>query len=704
MVSEYIDSFDEFYKLDLSFNEFYSQHYGDYRRVDCEVGNPFEIFDENGHKIKEKRIERENICFVGIKKKVQYAPIGETLLQRKARRKEDFEKYMNAGCGSESMEQLDDGGAAYASEIIEIPQYDINKIEIPDFVAESYFDGRKFYYEIYFEMDIDGENEVLEIMLDSKRNMVDQLKKKFNEFSKKSKKLTGEYKKIHPYLLELLGDYFTGVCEYRTFYLIDSNITVGWEGTAGRRIYKDISLIKYEREAASPIIFKLREEALCKVDRDKIRCILVFLRAVPEYIFIFAYGLLSVSLNAKIDYRNKNKSLLKEREENEIYQILPFSLCIYGTNNFLKKKDIAMMFLGYCRESKEDYRRNYNRLPYISVKKVEKNIFKLCLYKDCPFIIYPAGNVPNISATSTSVKRINHLREKNIIKGFPVFISERKIINDDMINIDVTNIEDCREITYQNEQGKEDIFTYKDIAVFVDGIVYEYVKYLERINNKSICQREEDFQNVSQIETLNRKSDKLKLNGEIFERYCKMFADPKYNLEQACAYRDLLTALRQFATFVHSHWPEFEPLMRDVLLKAEEIATEEALDCEIKMQQRKNNKQNTSKVRKNDVIKKFFDIVLKELELNDTYIIDEGGDFLFIDYKQFQKCYGDGNYKSFLATCRDIELLEVPKRASNGKFRGYAFDKMKNGKKYKVLKVNRKFYDKYCKMTQESKK
>ena len=74
------------------------------------------------------------------------------------------------------------------------------------------------------------------------------------------------------------------------------------------------------------------------------------------------------------------------------------------------------------------------------------------------------------------------------------------------------------------------------------------------------------------------------------------------------------------------------------------------------------------------------------------------------DYKQFQKCYGDGNYKSFLAICRDIELLEVPKRASNGKFRGYAFDKMKNGKKYKVLKVNRKFYDKYRKMTQESKK
>lgn len=234
--------------------------------------------------------------------------------------------------------------------------------------------------------------------------------------------------------------------------------------------------------------------------------------------------------------------------------------------------------------------------------------------------------------------------------------------------------------------------------------MYEYVKYLERINNKPIYQREEDFQNVSQIEMYNRKLDKSKLNGEIFERYCKMFADPKYNLEQACAYRDLLTALSQFATFVHSHYPEFEPLMRDVLLKAEEIATEEALDCEIKAQQRKNNKKNTSKVRKNDIIKKFFDIVLKELELKDTYIIDEGGDFLFIDYKQFQKCYGDGNYKSFLATCRDIELLEVPKRASNGKFRGYAFDKMKNGKKYKVLKVNRKFYDKYCKMTQESKK
>ena len=61
-----------------------------------------------------------------------------------------------------------------------------------------------------------------------------------------------------------------------------------------------------------------------------------------------------------------------------------------------------------------------------------------------------------------------------------------------------------------------------------------------------------------------------------------------------------------------------------------------------------------------------------------------------------------GNLISIITT--DIELLEVPKRANTGKFRGYAFDKMKNGKKYKVLKVNRKFYDKYCKMTQESKK
>lgn len=682
MVSEYVDGFDEFYKLDLSFDEFYSQRYGDYRYMNCEVGRPFEIFDKYGYKIKEKHIGKVNICSVGIKKKVQYAPIGETLEQREARRNQEIQ------------------GNFY----MVMPVYDINKIEIPDFVVESYFDGRKFYYEIYFEMDIDGEDEDLEITLDSKKDMVDQLEEKFKEFSREFKKLTGEYKEIHPYLLILLGNYFTEVCEYRTSYLIDSNIMVGWEGNEGERIYKDISLVKYEREAASPLIFKLREEVSYKIDRDKLRCILLFLQDFPEYIFIFAYGLLSVSLNAKMDYRNKDENLLKKREENEIYQILPFSLCIHGTNDFLKKKDIAMMFLGYCRESKEDYRRNYNRLPYISVKKVEKNIFKLCLYKDCPFIIYPAGNVPNISATSTSVKRISHLREKNIIKGFPVFISERKIINDDMINIDVTNIGDCRKIPYRNEQGKEDIFTYKDIAVFVDGIVYEYVKYLERINNNLIYRREEDFENVSHIEKYNRESDKSKLNEEIFERYCKMFADPKYNLEQACAYRDLLTALRQFATFVHSHWPEFEPLMRAVLLKAEEIATEEALDCEIKAQQRKNNKQNTSKVRKNDIIKKFFDIVLKELELKDTYIINEGGDFLFIDYKQFQKCYGDGNYKSFLSTCRDIELLEVPKRASNGKFRGYAFDKMKNGKKYKVLKVNRKFYDKYCKMTQESKK
>ena len=68
---------------------------------------------------------------------------------------------------------------------------------------------------------------------------------------------------------------------------------------------------------------------------------------------------------------------------------------------------------------------------------------------------------------------------------------------------------------------------------------------------------------------------------------------------------------------------------------------------------------------------------------------------------KFFKGKDKGNLISLITS--DIELLEVPKRASNGKFRGYAFDKMKNGKKYKVLKVNRKFYDKYRKMTQESK-
>lgn len=347
MVSEYVDGFDEFYKLDLSFDEFYSQRYGDYRYMDCEVGRPFEIFDKHGYKIKEKHIGKVNICSVGIKKKVQYAPIGETLEQREARRNQEIQ------------------GNFY----MVMPVYDINKIEIPDFVVESYFDGRKFYYEIYFEMDINGEDEDLEITLDSKKDMVDQLEEKFKEFSREFKKLTGEYKEIHPYLLILLGNYFTEVCEYRTSYLIDSNIMVGWEGNEGERIYKDISLVKYEREAASPLIFKLREEVSYKIDRDKLRCILLFLQDFPEYIFIFAYGLLAVSLNAKMDYRNKDENLLKKREENEIYQILPFSLCIHGTNDFLKKKDIAMMFLGYCRESKEDYRRNYNRLPYISVKK-----------------------------------------------------------------------------------------------------------------------------------------------------------------------------------------------------------------------------------------------------------------------------------------------------------------------------------------------
>lgn len=675
MKSDFQYDYRRYLEFDLSFNDFYEdfcEKYGD-------LCHCFVLKDEFGDKIKED--DQEDIKYVSIKKNLRY------------NQKENSARSIKI---LQDMFPIEDRISRKQEQIFEI-----NKIPIPNFEIQPEFNGRKFYYTISFEWEIT--EDCINVKLTSRKDMEKQLEQKFG-------------KKVHIYLLFLLGEYFTAVCKQRDRYL-EANISVGWTGYEGHRYYQDILEKVYDKDER--IIFRLKKEEGYKVPEDTMLKILSCLALYPQYIFIFAYGLLSVSLNGKRDYVEQNKELSEERKSNEIYQIKPFNLCICGVNPGLTKKDIAMTFLGYCKVSEKNYRKNYTKIPYMSSKKVEENIFKLCLYKDCPIIIYPSGNTSDISASSTAVTRIDRWRKKNIIKGFPVFISKRKMVNDNVINIDVTDAHDIKMSIYNNIVGQQEKVSYTDIAVCVDTLVCNFIVYLENIYSKELYKKKCEYEdkkianNQERIKQyfLTKKivNDRERIK-QCFLTYSKIFSDSRYNLEMACAYRDLLTALSQFSLFVdyicdrdaYTNKKLCKELMKEIIKQAEEIAKEEALDCEIK-ERRKPVKKEKTKVNKDAIREKFFDTVLKELERESAYI-DESEEFLYIDYKEFQKCYEGDNYKQFLAICRDIHLIEVPKRASNGKFRGYAFDKMKDGKKYKVLKVYKKFYRDYCKAKKQNEK
>lgn len=61
--------------------------------------------------------------------------------------------------------------------------------------------------------------------------------------------------------------------------------------------------------------------------------------------------------------------------------------------------------------------------------------------------------------------------------------------------------------------------------------------------------------------------------------------------------------------------------------------------------------------------------------------------------KMFQRYYRGANHKTFLSNCKKVGIIEIPIRKKTGEPRGYAFDKMKDGKKYKVLKIKKAAFE-----------
>lgn len=185
-----------------------------------------------------------------------------------------------------------------------------------------------------------------------------------------------------------------------------------------------------------------------------------------------------------------------------------------------------------------------------------------------------------------------------------------------------------------------------------------------------------------------------------FDNYSEIFSDERYNLSLAKMYRDLLTALDGFSYYIKKKYSNFRDIMDEILEQAICVAKEDALDCEIKEIQKVSGKSPVKRINKKEITEEFFTIVLKILEDENVYHTQDN-EFLLIDYKMFQRYYRGANHKTFLSNCKKIGIIEIPIRKKTGEPRGYAFDKMKDGKKYKVLKIKKAAFEKYKKETEQ---
>ena len=286
--------------------------------------------------------------------------------------------------------------------------------------------------------------------------------------------------------------------------------------------------------------------------------------------------------------------------------------------------------------------------------------------------MYPSSNAATISSSAAVLNKIKRLIAQGIIKGFPVLISEKRVMDDYIINIDISDItpftDGKRKKLKTLPDGKSKL-SDEDLSVQVESIVYHYINYVEDL---LFCDSK------TPPEKLEAKRHFYRVP---FDNYSEIFSDERYNLPLAKMYRDLLTALNGFSYYIKRKYPNFRDIMDEILKQAICVAKEDALDCEIKEMQKVSGKSPIKRINKKDIAEEFFNIVLKILEDENAYQAQDDK-FLLLDYKMFQRYYRGANHKTFLSNCKKIGIIETPIRKKTGEPRGYAFDKMKDGKLY----------------------
>lgn len=264
-------------------------------------------------------------------------------------------------------------------------------------------------------------------------------------------------------------------------------------------------------------------------------------------------------------------------------------------------------------------------------------------------------------------------------------------MDDYIINIDISDITpftDGKRKKLKTQPDGKSKLSDEDLSVQVESIVYHYINYIEDL---LFCDSK------TPPEKLEAKRHFYR---DPFDNYSETFSDERYNLSLAKMYRDLLTALDGFSYYIKKKYSNFRDIMDEILEQAICVAKEDALDCEIKEIQKVSGKSPVKRINKKEITEEFFTIVLKILEDENVYHTQDN-EFLLIDYKMFQRYYRGANHKTFLSNCKKIGIIEIPIRKKTGEPRGYAFDKMKDGKKYKVLKIKKAAFEKYKKETEQ---
>lgn len=188
------------------------------------------------------------------------------------------------------------------------------------------------------------------------------------------------------------------------------------------------------------------------------------IQAQDALLVMFSYCIHSVLWNHFHPYKI-NKEFYEDWNQSV------FSLCLYG-KDVKKCKLMANLFLNFF-DIPKDWQiisRKYH-VSATSVSEATRN--KLPLYKSVPIIFTRKNN--NFTSTSSIIKKVHKSREECRYSFFPVFISNKAVNVDEMVNCDIDSVN--WEIDSKDNQ---ELNLYHNAVV---GLLYTFICYLTRLSN-----------------------------------------------------------------------------------------------------------------------------------------------------------------------------------------------------------------------------
>ena len=518
----------------------------------------------------------------------------------------------------------------------------------------------KIYYEIRYSSD----NK--EYCINNSKDILSQVKQK--------------HKGIQLKLCIVIADYFKLVINseiHETYHLS----IYGWN-----RVDKifEFDNSSYLQPTIHPVIFRLRRSEPLS-DEDMIH----FLRQMQDYNIelklLIVYGLLSVSTDIFQNDKERLFSLFQtsdpqtfsiatDRATNYSFNTAYWgkwnpaspSICIWGKNNNVSRIEIANDFLNYFKSDLDHPNSACNYPPHIRLSKVDNYcVNSFVNYRGLPILIRPSNNRKSIGSSANNFSYIDQLRAIGYTQIFPVYISERPIMHNGVLNVNISNVS----ISKKNLRNN---------ATVLETVLWYYIQFIKCLANR-------DFPSIGYREKyLGTQHNYFFTN--IFIDACESFDKDIYDIDKSICNRHFLIAAKRFQYYIENEYPSSKIIIESIVDEVEAWLKSDALYCEEETTFISTIPKISSKN-----TREILSALYKEISSNHIYDVEYKNDYIMISQKAFEAAFKRQNktlsFNSFRKECRDKGYMLVRVDRHSGAFKQYYFESLLNHKKVKHYRI-----------------